>query len=193
MDSQTGQKLFSTHEISSKISFKECRETDNNTASITWHSDIARLNEDGDHKTVLKYDLLYHQYEHAARDVSLPATIYRFWGRRKMSELISSETNVASFEAFLSDGRTFESVLHSLAVWGLVLFRDVPHDESSIEKLGERIGPLRNTFYGRTWDVKDDPNSQNIAYTSRPLQPHADLLYVPWSNSSSSPYFADVL
>lgn len=60
--------------------------------------------------------------------------------------------------------------------YGLVLIDGVPELETSVERIGERIGPLRDTFYGRTWDVKDKPNAENVAYTSKHLGLHMDLL-----------------
>lgn len=35
----------------------------------------------------------------------------------------------------------------------------------------------KNTFYGTSWNVKNDPNSKNIAYTSFYLGLHMDLMY----------------
>jgi alpha-ketoglutarate-dependent taurine dioxygenase len=41
-----------------------------------------------------------------------------------------------------------------------------------------RIGNLRDTFYGRTWDVKSVPEAKNVAYTAQYLGLHMDLLYM---------------
>lgn len=68
--------------------------------------------------------------------------------------------------------------LHQLLQKGLLFIRDVPPDEGSVAKLAERIALLRNTFYGSTWDVRSKPDAENVAYTSRFLGFHMDLLYM---------------
>jgi hypothetical protein len=66
-----------------------------------------------------------------------------------------------------------------LATKGLVFVYDVPQDEKSVERLGEQIGSLQETFYGRTWDVISKPQAENVAYTNKFLGLHQDLLYYP--------------
>ncbi|RUS23647.1 hypothetical protein BC938DRAFT_474831 [Jimgerdemannia flammicorona] len=65
---------------------------------------------------------------------------------------------------------------------GLVFLRGVPvvEDGSATTAVAERIGPIRNTFYGRSWDVKSVPKAKNIAYTSLFLGFHMDLLYTDY-------------
>ncbi|CAG8432769.1 502_t:CDS:2 [Diversispora eburnea] len=41
----------------------------------------------------------------------------------------------------------------------------------------ERIGTIRSTFYGKTFDVISIPGAKNIAYTNLSLGLHMDLLY----------------
>jgi len=67
--------------------------------------------------------------------------------------------------------------LKQLQLYGLVFLRNVPDSEKAIEDIGGRIGPLKNTFYGLTWDVKSVPQAKNVAYTHQYLGLHMDLLY----------------
>ena len=48
--------------------------------------------------------------------------------------------------------------------------------EKTVSNIGTRIGALRNTFYGLTWDVKSKSGANNIAYTEQMLGMHQDLL-----------------
>lgn len=71
-------------------------------------------------------------------------------------------------------------VLEQLQRFGLAVVRGVPTDrtgnkDAAIRALAEAIGPLRNTFYGETWNVQSVPNSKNVAYTSLNLGLHMDL------------------
>ena len=66
--------------------------------------------------------------------------------------------------------------LKHLQDYGLVFVRGVPTEDQEVVKVAERIGHLRETFYGRTWDVKSVPDAKNIAYTNLNLGLHMDLL-----------------
>ena len=69
-------------------------------------------------------------------------------------------------------------ILEQLRKFGLVFIRGVQASEAAVERIGSRIGPLRHTFYGQTWDVKSVPQAKNIAYTHQYLGLHMDLLYM---------------
>ncbi|KAI0340253.1 Clavaminate synthase-like protein [Trametopsis cervina] len=69
-----------------------------------------------------------------------------------------------------------------LTQYGLLFVTGVPHQETSTETaelrtLAEMFGQLRETFYGKLWDVINVRNSTNIAYTNLNLDLHMDLLY----------------
>lgn len=93
-----------------------------------------------------------------------------------MRDLKDSGENVVDYREFLQDETSFTRVLRVLRDYGLAFVTGVPKEEQSVELLGERIGPLRHTFYGRTWDVKDKPQAENVAYTAGDLELHMDLL-----------------
>ncbi|KIM31751.1 hypothetical protein M408DRAFT_327193 [Serendipita vermifera MAFF 305830] len=69
-----------------------------------------------------------------------------------------------------------------LVPYGLVFVTGVPPERTDdttceLQKLGQMFGEIRDTFYGRVWDVKNVKNSKNIAYTNLNLDLHMDLLY----------------
>jgi len=82
------------------------------------------------------------------------------------------------FEDFMNQEEPLRRLLWHLHMDGLVFVTNVPPEASSVSDIGERIGPLKNTFYGLTWDVKSVPQAKNVAYTSKYLGFHMDLLYV---------------
>jgi hypothetical protein len=67
-------------------------------------------------------------------------------------------------------------LLDTLQKYGLALVRNVPTLDKHVEQVALRIGPIRETFYGRSWDVKSVPDAKNIAYTSLFLGLHMDLM-----------------
>ncbi|WVQ82621.1 hypothetical protein IAT38_004753 [Cryptococcus sp. DSM 104549] len=73
-------------------------------------------------------------------------------------------------------------LLKRLQSFGLVVISDVPTNptgnvECKLREVMGKIGELRNTFYGETWNVKSMKQSKNVAYTSLDLGLHMDLLY----------------
>ncbi|KAM3851973.1 gamma-butyrobetaine dioxygenase isoform 2-T2 [Vipera latastei] len=78
----------------------------------------------------------------------------------------------------------FEEVLHSdesaykwlvtLKKVGIVLLTGAAVKQGEILKLGQRIGFLRLTFYGPTWQVQDKMDANNVAYTTEKLSFHTD-------------------
>jgi alpha-ketoglutarate-dependent taurine dioxygenase len=79
---------------------------------------------------------------------------------------------------YMNDTSSLKSAVGALRRDGLIFVKNVPPEASSVGKVGERIGPLRNTFYGTTWDVRSVTDAKNVAYTSKYLGFHMDLLYM---------------
>ncbi|KAF3919849.1 hypothetical protein ABW20_dc0110665 [Dactylellina cionopaga] len=83
------------------------------------------------------------------------------------------------YEEYMEDELALLKALKHLSLYGLIFIKNVPDGKQldQVPGLAERIGNLKNTFYGETWSVKSIPNSKNIAYTSLDLGLHMDLLY----------------
>ncbi|KAJ3325114.1 hypothetical protein HDV06_004870 [Boothiomyces sp. JEL0866] len=72
----------------------------------------------------------------------------------------------------------FKKVLQQLHDFGLSFLKNVPTEkDTQVEQVAQAFGPIKETFYGKSWNVKNDPNSKNIAYTSLYLGLHMDLMY----------------
>ncbi|KAK5126959.1 hypothetical protein LTR85_008317 [Meristemomyces frigidus] len=78
----------------------------------------------------------------------------------------------------MSDDSVLNQALQHLHTHGLLFLTNVPESEKSVATIAERIGPVKNTFYGYTWDVRSVPEAKNVAYTSQDLGFHMDLLYM---------------
>lgn len=72
----------------------------------------------------------------------------------------------------------FWDVVIDLCRLGIVYLRDVPRSEDAVERITLRIASIRETFYGRTFDVRAKPDAENVAYTSGYLGLHQDLCYL---------------
>lgn len=67
--------------------------------------------------------------------------------------------------------------LHNLNLYGVTLVTNVPTKTESIAEVGELIGPVTTTLYGRVSEVVAVENPINIAYSSIGLDYHQDLMY----------------
>lgn len=78
-------------------------------------------------------------------------------------------------QAFMSDDSVVLEVLNSLATAGICILTNLGDALGTVAKVGERIGPLYETHWGRIYDVKVVPGAHSTAYTALPLQAHTDL------------------
>lgn len=83
-----------------------------------------------------------------------------------------------SYEDYMNDDVKFTAAMRSLSRLGLIFVKNIPESREMVEKIATRMGPLRNSFYGSTWDVKTVPQAKNVAYTNQFLGFHMDLLYM---------------
>ncbi|XP_074985554.1 gamma-butyrobetaine dioxygenase isoform X1 [Caretta caretta] len=86
-----------------------------------------------------------------------------------------------SFEEVLHSDESAYKWLSTLKKVGIVLLTGAATRQGELVKLGKRIGFLRLTFYGPTWQVEDKFDANNVAYTSGKLSFHTDypVLYHP--------------
>ncbi|KAG6048346.1 hypothetical protein E4U39_007505 [Claviceps sp. Clav50 group G5] len=90
----------------------------------------------------------------------------------------SSSPSSSSSSSPSSYSPAFWDVLITLLRLGIVYLTHVPRHESSLTNIISRIANLRETCYGRTFDVRAKPHAENVAYTSGYLGLHQDLCYL---------------
>lgn len=67
--------------------------------------------------------------------------------------------------------------LQSLFDYGFALLRNVPARPGMVAEVGDHIGLVRTTNYGRIFDVISKPDPNNLAYTALALGVHTDNPY----------------
>lgn len=67
--------------------------------------------------------------------------------------------------------------LERYAALGFGVLRNVPVEPGMVAQVGDRLGFVRVTNYGRYFDVKSVPNPTNLAYTAVGLGVHSDNPY----------------
>ncbi|XP_047437131.1 gamma-butyrobetaine dioxygenase [Mugil cephalus] len=80
----------------------------------------------------------------------------------------------ADYQEVLHDDKAALAWLYALRRVGIVFLKGAPAERGHVARLAERIGYLRLTFYGHTWQVQDKPMANNVAYTSGKLSLHTD-------------------
>jgi len=182
VDPSSKQKFFETAQIPStiKANIKTITPTvldgSGPAFEITWENDVPGYPDD--HTTHISANFL-HGSKRASRETRYIRGPYspprRFWD----SELIAKENLWVDYSAYMNDDDTLHLVLQHLHTHGLAFIRGVPDNERELEDaIAPRIGPLKRSFYGDTWNVRSVPDAKNIAYTNKYLGLHMDLLYV---------------
>lgn len=92
-------------------------------------------------------------------------------------EKITKNNKWIDYKDWMEQDEVLFNALNHLNKYGLLFLRNVPESEEGVVDIAGRIGNLKETFYGRTWDVKSKPKAENIAYTHQFLGLHMDLLY----------------
>ncbi|KAF5865213.1 hypothetical protein ETB97_004793 [Aspergillus alliaceus] len=142
---------------------------DGETLKVKWENDIPGFDES--HTSVYSHE-----------ELKKPSANYPYSpsGRRRKRQLWGSEHKHrwVTYEEYMNDESTFSDAMRSLARTGLLFVKGIPDSREEVEKIATRMGPLRNTFYGATWDVRTVPEAKNVAYTNQYLGFHMDLMYM---------------
>lgn len=173
VDPSDGQKNFSHAYIPEDITIRSHKKDENGNYVVTWTNDVPGF--DTDHVSIYTPGQIANSLNPSAHPgKTLLGRPQQLWNRGSFD---IGQANF-SYDEYMDSTKGLATALHHLWQNGLVFIKDVPSEEGSVGKLAERIALLRNTFYGTTWDVRSKPDAENVAYTSRYLGFHMDLLYM---------------
>lgn len=180
-DPASGQKSFATTDIPADIAIQDIRLDEAGGVGISFRNDIPRLAEGG-HEMILPWKSIetalgrrdVETLPYPRQDAVYPKTGRTFWDTRT----IESRMRKVDYAEFIRGGDAFWHTLLDLASLGLVFLKNVPRDEGAIVDITTSIANIKETFYGRTFDVRAKPDAENVAYTSGYLGLHQDLLYL---------------
>ncbi|KAH8429685.1 putative Gamma-butyrobetaine hydroxylase subfamily [Aspergillus melleus] len=171
VDPYSKQRNFRTSDISIHVRPRSIR-VDGDSLEIEWKNDF--MGHDGLH--VSKYSL---------KDLQFPSPLPMggsagpnrprvLWDRSSMEDT----QHWIDYEDYMRGDKKFVEAMRHLALTGLIFVKNIPDSRDEVEKIATRMGPLRNTFYGQTWDVRTVPQAKNVAYTNQNLDFHMDLMYM---------------
>jgi gamma-butyrobetaine dioxygenase len=90
---------------------------------------------------------------------------------------LASRPPEESWPRYLAEPAVRARALDAVLRWGFVLLRDVPARAGLVLEVAASLGFVRETNYGRLFDVRVEPRPGNLAYTSRRILPHTDNPY----------------
>lgn len=170
VDRYSKQRNIRTNDIPTDIRPRHIK-WDGEHLEIQWATDIPGASPDHisrwHHSYLQKPTLNTHDLHNA---LNKPVT----WDRKNMEK----HQHWVSYEDYMTNDAKFAASMRNLQYAGLVFVKDIPDSREEVEKIATRIGPLRNTFYGMTWDVRTVPEATNVAYTNQFLGYHMDLMYM---------------
>ena len=94
-----------------------------------------------------------------------------------VSSAYLADVPAADWATYLADDAVRVSLLDAVARYGAGLLRGVPAAEGMVTAVAETFGHVRETNYGRIFDVRVVADPANLAFTSRAIAPHTDNPY----------------
>lgn len=173
-DPSSTQKTFQTSDIPNNIQASLVEFEGDDSVKITWENDIPGFGPDPHVSTFSSEFLHNHLTQQTLAAARFEPPEARVWNKKR----INRELQSINFDDYMKDDEVLFSALVFLNMHGILLLKGVPESETAVEDITSRMGPLRDTFYGRTWDVKSVPEAKNVAYTNQFLGLHMDLLYM---------------
>ena len=92
-------------------------------------------------------------------------------------DLAPSNLPQAGWPRYLDRPTTRIRALEDVLRRGFVLLHDVPAEPGMVLEVAASFGFVRETNYGRLFDVRVEPEPGNLAFTSRAIRPHTDNPY----------------
>ena len=161
-DPGNGQKMLSATDIPADLRIRDATlsgprlEVSFDDGSLTW----------------LDIDWLHrHAYDRPADETLIPRE-RKTWGGDLDTDGVSE-----SFSRVADDQAVLEQWLQWIDTLGFARLRDVPAVPGALLDVIALFGFVRETNYGRLFEVRSEPDPVNMAYTRMALDPHTDNPY----------------
>ncbi|WP_228566117.1 TauD/TfdA family dioxygenase [Nocardia sp. SYP-A9097] len=160
-DVLSGQRLFNILDLPADIRVEEAAVAD----------DRLRVRfTPGGHQTSFDLHVLLGEADRVA-DLDLRSErAKRLWSDAADAETLAP----VKWESYLENPAP---ALRQVVEWGFVLLQGVPAQAGQVTQVAETFGYVRETNYGRIFDVRVEPNPVNLAFTGLAITPHTDNPY----------------
>ena len=157
-----GQKLYTITDLPADLAVRDHRTTLDGTLEVTW--------SDG-HRSSYSADML------AARSLAPEARVARAAAAAPVTWDASLTPARVSWAALTGDTDAELQWLERFHRDGVGLVTGVPLTDGMVATVGDRLGHVRVTNYGRWFDVRSVPQPGNLADTALALGVHSDNPY----------------
>lgn len=158
-DPRSGQKLFQITDLPDDLAVGTVAERPEEV-EVTWFPD--------GHRSVYRRDWL---------TAPAPVDHRTEAGKRLWAAADLAAAPEADWAVYLSVPAERVRVLEAVRRLGFALLRGVPVEEGRVLEVARSFGYVRETNYGRLFDVRVEPAPDNLAFTSRAIAPHTDNPY----------------
>ena len=110
----------------------------------------------------------YRRGRHLPQDAVPPM---RHWAESGLTELPTFD----GAAVLAGDEEVFGGWCTAIAVHGIGRLEGLPTEPGTVLAVAERLGVVRATHFGRSFEVVIAPENESNAYTSLPLAPHVDI------------------
>lgn len=165
----TNQRDVNTHTIPLDIQPKDI-ELKNNLIKILWPDDhVSKFDINWLYQN--RYGQPYHAFLFRPHD-------RKYWSAEKKNDMVYP----VEFDQVMNEDMGLYKLLNNIAIYGHGFVSDTPLGlEEGVKKLGKRIGPLKESIYGDSWDITNKPKEDieflDTAYLNVALPGHTDGTY----------------
>ena len=164
-----GQKLIETSAINPAIRPKTSELNNGTEVLINWDTE--------DHTSVFSAQWLFnHRLSKAAiaerRQQRIAREPAELW-----DDTLNNNIPVGDYTEVLVSDEALCAWLENVSRYGFAVLRNVPAELGMVCKVVELFGYVRETNYGKLFDVKTTVNPNNLAFTSLGLSAHTDNPY----------------
>ena len=159
-DHRSNQRKIYTAKIDPKLHIKKAILKDNGkSVDILW-SDL---------KKPINYTSNFF-LENSNKSQKINNNIY-IWDKKDIGEEIYTDFQ----NTITNDG--FKEFLEKLYKFGFVVIQNCKTEMSSVEKIANKIGYVRESIFGGLWSFESNSDMADSAYTQDELRPHTDSTY----------------
>ena len=90
---------------------------------------------------------------------------------------LNDDPPAIGYAAARAGGDGLLDLLDLVATYGFALIREVPTGADEVERLAGLLGYIRETHYGRVFEIKTRPANRTLAETTFDIPPHNDELF----------------
>jgi gamma-butyrobetaine dioxygenase len=157
LDKTTKQRFFDPHQLDENVSLVKVEKKHDTLANLSFsdgYSGEYDLNE---------FAADFDVWDGAPNDISWKSDVDKSLFHIDLATLKSQEGLIKGIEIFLT--------------YGVLIVDNVPTESDAVLEVANLFGHVRETNFGKYFEVFTRPNSNDLAYRSVPLGPHTDNPY----------------